>query len=252
VDGRASADEKSVVEKLEHGEVNWTEKTVLATGSGAPNLKLANVAQVRLAAERAAKIDAYRNILETLKGVKVTAKTSGADQLENGQIKTQVEGIIRGCKTVDTRYYSDGGVDVVLKCPLDGGLATVLAPVKSHKEVSTKGDQKYSGLIIDAVGLRAQPALAPKVTADNGTEVYSPEMVNPNNLRLHGAAVYTRSVDDAKQNDRVGATPLVVKATSVGDLPSELKISADDAQKLKDVNLTFLAEARVVIATDGP
>src|SRR5262245_32069859 len=79
VDGRASADEKSVVEKLEHGEVNWTEKTVLATGSGAPNTKLQNVAQVRLAAERAAKIDAYRNILETLKGVKITAKTSGAD-----------------------------------------------------------------------------------------------------------------------------------------------------------------------------
>ena len=252
VNGRASANEKAVVEKLEHGEVNWTEKTVLATGSGAPNLKLSNVAQVRLAAERAAKIDAYRNILETLKGVKITAKTSGADQLENGQIKTQVEGIIRGCKTVDTRYYSDGGVDVVIKCPLDGGLATVLSPVKEHKEVSTKGEQKYSGLIIDAVGLKAQPALSPKVTSDGGQEVYSPEMVNANNLRLHGAAVYTRSVDDAKQNERVGATPLIVKATSVGDLPSEIKISADDASKLKDVNLTFLAEARVVIATDGP
>ena len=252
VDGRASADEKSVVEKLEHGEVNWTEKTVLATGSGAPNLKLNNVAQVRLAAERAAKIDAYRNVLETLKGVKVTAKTSGGDQLENGQIKTQVEGIIRGCKTVDTRYYSDGGVDVVIKCPLDGGLSTVLAPVKEHKDVSTKGEQKYSGLIIDAIGLKAQPALSPRVTADGGQEIYVPEMVNPNNLRLHGAAAYTRSVDDAKQNDRVGANPLIVKATSIGDMPSDIKISAEDAQKLKDQNLTFLAEARVVIATDGP
>jgi hypothetical protein len=251
VEGRASADEKSVVEKLEHGEVNWTEKTVLATGSGAPNLKLSNVAQVRLAAERAAKIDAYRNILETLKGVKVTANTSGAQQLENGQIKTQVEGIIRGCKTVDTRYYSDGGVDVVIRCPLDGGLSTVLAPVKDHKEVNTKGEQKYSGLIIDAVGLKAQPALSPKVVA-NGAEIYAPSMVNPNDLRLHGAAVYTRSIDDAKQNDRVGANPLIVKATGVGDLPSDLKISPDDAQKLKDQNLTFLAEARVVIATDGP
>ena len=250
--GSASANEKAVIEKLEHGEVNWTEKTVLSTGSGAPNLKLSNVAQVRLAAERAAKLDAYRNILETLKGVKITANTSGGDQLANGQIRTQVEGIIRGCKTVDTRYYSDGGVDVVIKCPLDGGLATVLAPIKEHKEVSTKGEQKYSGLIIDAIGLKAQPALAPKVTADNGQEIYSAAMVNPNNLRLHGAAVYTRSIEDAKQNDRVGANPLVLKATSVGDLPSEIKISAEDARKLKDQNLTFLAEARVVIATDGP
>jgi hypothetical protein len=249
--GRASANEKSVVEKLEHGEVNWTEKTVQATGSGAPNLKLANVAQVRLAAERAAKIDAYRNILETLKGVKITAKTSGANQLEDAQIKTQVEGIIKGCKTVDTRYYSDGGVDVVVKCPLDGGLSTVLAPVNEHKEVNTKGEAKYSGLIIDATGLKAQPALAPKVSAD-GAEIYTAAMVNPNDLRLHGAAVYTRSVEDAKQNERVGANPLIVKATAVGDLSSDLKISADDAGKLKDQNLTFLAEARVVIATDGP
>ncbi len=252
VNGAASADEKSVVEKLEHGEVNWTEKTVLATGSGAPNLKLANVAQVRLAAERAAKIDAYRNILETLKGVKVTAHTSGGDQLENNQIKTQVEGIIRGCKTVDTRYYSDGGVDVVLKCALDGGLSTVLAPVKEHKDVNTTGETKYSGLIIDAVGIRAQPALAPKVVTPDGQEVYSRSMVNPNELRLHGAASYTRTLDDAKQNERVGMNPLIVKATGVGDVASDVQISADDAQKLKAQNLTFLAEARVVIATDGP
>lgn len=250
--GPANAgDDKAVIEKLEHGEVDWTAKTIRATGSGAPNLKLSNVAQVRLAAERAAKLDAYRNILETLKGVKITATSLGSEYLSNGQIRTQVEGIIRGCKTVDTRYYSDGGVDVVLQCPMDGGLSTVLAPVKEHKPVKTDGEQKYSGLIIDAVGLKAQPALSPEVTA-GGSAVYSPEMVNPNALRQHGAAVYTRSLEDAKQNERVGSNPLVVKATGIGDVASSLKIAPEDAKKLEGQNLTFLAEARVVIATDGP
>lgn len=250
--GPARADDKqAVVEKLEHGEVNWTHKTIQATGSGAPNLKLPNVAQVRLQAERAAKLDAYRNILETLKGVKITATDLGGDPLANGQIRTQVQGIIRGCRTIDTRYYSDGGVDVVVQCALDGGLSTVLAPVKGHLAVKTDGEAKYSGLIIDAVGLKAPPALAPRVKAGNEA-VYAREMVNPNALRQHGAAAYTRSVDEAKRNKRVGSNPLILKAIGLGDVASDILISPEDAKKLEGQNLTFLAEARVVIATDGP
>src|SRR5689334_16175724 len=130
---QAFADDEPVVEKLQHGEINWTKKTVMATGSGAPDLKQPNVAAVRLNAERAAQLNAYRNVLETLKGVKVTAGVLGEQSLNDVQVKTQVQGIIQGCKTVDTRYYSDGGVDVVIRCPLDGGLTTVLAPVKDKK-----------------------------------------------------------------------------------------------------------------------
>src|SRR5687768_13008406 len=89
----AVAEEEPVVEKLQHGEVNWTKKLVIATGSGAPDLKQPNVAAVRLNAERAALLSAYRNVLETLKGVKVTASASGDQSLADPQIRTQVEGI---------------------------------------------------------------------------------------------------------------------------------------------------------------
>ncbi len=248
----ATAADDPIVEKLEHGEVNWTTKTVVATGSGAPNLKLENVAQVRLNAERAAKVDAYRNVLEALKGVKITAAEPGASALENAQVRAQVQGILRGCKTVDTRYYSDGGVDVVVRCSLDGGLATTLAPVKSYKKVKTEGEAKYSGLIIDAVGTTAKPALQPRVLDDKGQPVYEAAMVGPSVLRQRGAASYARTVDEAKANKLVGKSPLVVKAASLGDVASDIQISADDAQALRDANQTFLAEARVVIVTDGP
>lgn len=248
----ALAAEGPIVEKLEHGEINWTTKSVVATGSGAPDLKLKNVAQVRLNAERAAKVDAYRNVLEALKGVKITAAESGDSALSNPQVRAQVQGILRGCKTVDTRYYSDGGVDVVVKCALDGGLATTLAPVKDRKKVSTTGEATYSGLIIDAIGTSAKPALKPRVLDAEGAPVYEPAMVGPSVLRQHGAASYARSVDEAKQNKRVGKNPLVVKAAMLGDVGSDIQISAEDAKKLREVNQTFLAEARVVIATDGP
>jgi len=249
--GTARAADGPLVEKLEHGQVDWSAKTVLATGSGAPNLKMKNVAQVRLAAERAAQLDAYRKILESLKGVRITATELGSAQLSKVQVNTQVQGLIRGCKTVDTRYYSDGGVDVVLKCGLNGGLATALSPVKARKKVSTEGEAKYSGLIVDATGVGAQPALAPRLLDDAGGEVYAANMVGPNDLRQHGAAGFARSVDQAKKNARVGKHPLVVKAAGVGEANTDITISAEDAAKLKEGNLTFLAEGRVVIATDA-
>ena len=241
-----------IIEKLEHGEINWTDKTVVATGSGAPDLKLKNVAQVRLAAERAAKVDAYRNIVEALKGVKITAEKTGQSALADRQVRTQVEGILRQCKTVDTRYYSDGGVDVVLRCSLDGGLGITLAPSREQKVVKKGGEATYSGLIVDAAGTKLQPALAPRVLDDAGKEIYASSMVGPSFLRRHGAVAFARTVQEAKENARVGKKPLVIRAAALSDVPSEVQISAEDAQKIAGVDQTFLAEARVVIVTDGP
>lgn len=249
----ARSEEEPVIEKLDHGEVNWTKKTVIATGSGAPDLKQPNVAAVRLNAERAAVVNAYRNLLEALKGVKVTASVPSGSRLEDAQVKTEVEGIVRGCKTVDTRYYSDGGVDVVVRCPLDGALSTVLAPVKERKSVPEKGEKRYSGLIVDAVGLKATPALAPRILDESGNEIYVREMVLPATLREIGAATYARSVESGRRDQgRVGANPIVIKASGVGPVSSDLVLSKEEAAKLADQNLSFLSEARVVIALGAP
>lgn len=248
----ARAEEEPVVEKLQHGEVNWTKKTVIATGSGAPDLKLPNVAAVRLNAERAAQVNAYRNVLETLKGVKVSATVTGDQRLGDAEVRTQVQGIVQGCKTVDTRYYADGGVDVVVKCPLDGGLGAVLSKVKEQKVVPDKGEKKYTSLIIDAVGTGLQPALSPRIVDEEGKELYAAEMVTPAALRQGGAAVYTRSVDAAKRESRAGSNPLILKAIGLGGAPTDLIVSKTEAAKLANENLYFLAEGRVVFATDGP
>lgn len=248
----AQGADKPVIEKLQHGEINWTEKTVVATGSGAPDLKLPNVAAIRLNAERAAKLNAYRNILETLKGMRVSADKTGKQALAEGQVRTQVEGIVRGCKVADTRYYSDGGVDVVLQCPLDGGLATSIAPVRDQQTVKSSGEAKFSGLVVDATGLSAKPSLQPRIVDAGGEEIYAVTMVSPNELRKHGAAVFVRSVEAAKQVARVGDKPLVLKAKRLGQAASELVVSKKDVAAMKDASHTFLAEARVVIVTDAP
>ena len=164
-----------------------------------------------------------------------------------------MQGIVSGCKTVDTRYFSDYGVDVVLKCSLDGGLAMVLAQPDGHKPFQTAGDRKFSGLIVDAVGLKAKPALAPRVLEADGSPFYTQEVVKPAFLRKHGPAAYFRSVDGAKKaQSRIGANPMVVRATAVGESMSDVRIKAEDVERLKAENLWFLLEGRVAIATDGP
>lgn len=252
-DGPArAADGDPVVERLQHGEVNWTEKTVMATGSGAPNLKLPNVAAIRLNAERAAELSAYKNILEALKGVRVSAQTLGGDQLGKTQIRAQVEGIVRGCKKVDTRYFSDYGVDVVVKCPLDGALATALSPQTDFKPLEVKGEKTITGLIIDATALALKPTLAPRVVSEDGTEIYSQNVVKPASLQKSGTIAYYSSVDLAKKSDRIGDQPLIVKAVGLAEDSGEIRIAAADAAKIKAANVWFLTEGRVAVATEGP
>ena len=225
---------------------------VVPCRSGAPDLELPNVAAIRIAAERAAKVSAYRDTLEAITGVRITAKQLAGEKLGEVQIKTQVQGIVSGCKTVDTRYFSDYGVDVVLKCRLDGGLATVLAPPSGHKPFQTAGERKYTGLVIDAVGLKAKPALAPRVLQANGTPFYMQEHVKPTYLRKHGAASFFRTVEAAKKSPRVGDNPMVVRAAALGEVASDVRISSEEIERLKAENLWFLLEGRVAIATDGP
>ena len=106
-----------------HGEVLWAKNTIRATGSGAPSLKAANVAVARLGAERAAKLDALRNILEATKGVRVSTGKSVAHALEGNQaLEAKIAGWVKGFRVIDTRYYSDGGVDLVVEVEMDGVL----------------------------------------------------------------------------------------------------------------------------------
>ena len=53
------------------GEIDWNRRVLVGHGQGAPDLNAPSVTVARLGAERAAKLDAYRNALESLKGMEV-------------------------------------------------------------------------------------------------------------------------------------------------------------------------------------
>src|SRR5437867_12181386 len=90
----AIAEEGGVAQSVGHGKIDWSTKTITATGSGAPNLKAANVAVARLEAERAAKLDALRNILEAVKGVRVTSgQSAGARMDAAAEVRSKIAGV---------------------------------------------------------------------------------------------------------------------------------------------------------------
>jgi len=132
-----------VVQKLSHGQVNWTNKVIVVTGSAAPNLKGGVVAaQVRLQTERAAELDAYRKVLEIVKGVKVDSQWTVGDMMQSvPEVKTTVEGIIKGMKRIDTKYYSDGGVDVIVQVDLEGMMASTVAKEVVKKAPAEKKEE---------------------------------------------------------------------------------------------------------------
>lgn len=241
--------------KVEHGQVNWTDKTITATGSGAPDLKAPNVAVARLGAERVAKLDALRNILETLKGVRINSEiTVDNEMVTNSKMRTKVQGVARHFKVLKTKYYSDGGVDLIVQMSLDGQLAsTLLESGSKTADVPRKGNAKHSGLIINTKGLKTMPALAPKVLDESGNVVYSSEVIEKEKLEERGVTSYFKAMDAAKKSKRVGTNPLVIKALKLAQgSKTDVVLSNADTEKLKDPesNLKYLAEGRVILVVD--
>jgi len=241
--------------KVDHGQVNWTDRVIVATGSGAPDLKAPNVAVARLGAERVAKLDALRNIMETLKGVQIDSEITVKNEIiTNSKMRSKVEGVVRRFKVLKTKYYSDGGVDLVVQVSLDGQLAsTLVKPGAKASDLPASGSAKNTGLVIDARGLKLIPALAPKVLDESGEVIYGSEFLDKKSLEENGVVAYFSSIDTAKKNARVASKPLVLKALKLAKgTKTDLVLSNADAEKLRDPasNLKYLAEGKVAIVTD--
>src|SRR5947209_19780590 len=102
------------------GEIDWNRRVLVGHGQGAPDLNAPSVTVARLGAERAAKLDAYRNALESLKGMEVqSGGTVGAMLQNDATLMSRVDGTLKGVKPIKTHYYSDGGVSLDIEVPID-------------------------------------------------------------------------------------------------------------------------------------
>ncbi|MCB0218849.1 MAG: hypothetical protein KDH09_04085 [Chrysiogenetes bacterium] len=116
----------ALVEQTEKGLINWSAGYVEAEGAGAVSEEAPTAVVARLGAQRAAKADAYRNLLETVQGVRVQGETVVENFMTvSDTIHTRVSGIVRGASEVESHF--DGQVATTrLRMPLWGELASAV------------------------------------------------------------------------------------------------------------------------------
>ncbi|MCD6117832.1 LPP20 family lipoprotein [bacterium] len=266
------------------GRVDWSNQVIKCTGIGAPNPNDPVTAQ-RAGALRAAKLDALRNILETVKGITLSSETEVRNaMIVDDNISSRIRGAIRGFRVVDTRYMSTGDVEVDVEVPITGVMSDALLPhdfgggvlmtggqllcpvcgqpwpagkpvpagvelIRTGGNANSNSSAVYTGLIIDARGLNVRPAMAPKLIDPQGNEIYGSKYVSRDYAVDIGMVGYDKDVNSAVKNERVADNPLVVKALDVkGPNKTDLVISEADAKKIHNAasNMNFLQRCKVM------
>lgn len=282
----ASAD---LVQEVGTGRLNWSQGSLTVTGSGAA--ARGNAGQARLMAQRAAISDAYRQLAEAVNGVQVMAETTVKDFVtESDTIRLSVSAVIKGARqTGPTRYLSDGTVEVDVSMPIygNGSLAqavqlgqameqrfsqpyssldrylafhgwNLLPGTSPQTKRPARGlrlaqGQTYTGLIIDASGLAADPAMGPFVVGA-GARLHPNQKIgiDPEKIVQQGPLHYVEDLDKAKEDsERVGDNPLIVRAKAAVGNPVRSNILLDEstAAEVMDINAQahFLEALKVTL-----
>ena len=108
----------------------------------------------------------------------------------------------------------------------------------------------FTGLVVDARNITANPALAPRIVDENDKEVYGAAFASRDFAVQYGMSSYVTDIDKIKGSYRLGERPLIVRGIkTIGPGHSDIVIGNASAVKLRKFSehLAFLRECRVVI-----
>jgi hypothetical protein len=158
---------------------------------------------------------------------------------------------------------TEGTIAVRLQMSLYAGFAQMVLPqsiipidaVKSVKNPSELPGETverviFTGLVVDARNIMANPALAPRIVDENDKEVYGAAFASRDFAVQYGMSGYVTDIDAIKGSYRLGERPLIVKGIkTIGPGHSDIVIGNASAVKLRKFSehLAFLRECRVVI-----
>ncbi|MDH3325316.1 MAG: hypothetical protein OEM38_01205 [Gammaproteobacteria bacterium] len=95
---------------------NISNKTIIASGYGAPPARLLSDGQKRLLALRAAKLDAIRTLAERVSGMHIWGGATISDMaLRSDRVHVQLDTFIRGARMIAMNYMNDGSYEAVME-----------------------------------------------------------------------------------------------------------------------------------------
>jgi len=257
---------QGVVAQLENGSVDYSAQAINSIGIGFVPTNAVNAGQARRMALRIAKQDALRQLIEIVNGVTLTSETTMSGAMVDDVINTKVRGFIRGARQVgQPKYLSDTSVEVEFTVPMTGISDIILPPITvaaapvnntgvggtAAAPTATTGG--VSGLIIDARGLKARPAMAPRILDQNGNAIYGPGKYDRKYAVSNGVAGYSKTLEAAQKDPRVSGNPLVIKGVAIsGTNRTDIIVSNSDVSRIDvaDRNGNVLKDCRVLILLD--
>ena len=257
---------QGVVAQLENGSVDYSAQAINSIGIGFVPTNAVNAGQARRMALRIAKQDALRQLIEIVNGVTLTSETTMSGAMVDDVINTKVRGFIRGARQVgQPKYLSDTSVEVEFTVPMSGisdimlpPLTVAAAPINNTgvggtAAAPTAASGGVSGLIIDARGLKARPAMAPRILDQNGNAIYGPGKYDRKYAVSNGVAGYSKTLEAAQKDPRVTGNPLVIKGVAIsGTNRTDIVVSNSDVSRIDvaDRNGNILKDCRVLILLD--
>ncbi|MEC9437421.1 MAG: hypothetical protein VYA83_03985, partial [Candidatus Neomarinimicrobiota bacterium] len=207
---------QGVVTQLDKGSINYSDQSITAVGIGFVPSNAVNAGMARRMALRIAKQDAMRQLIEIVNGVTLTSETTMSGAMVDDVISTKVQGFIRGARPVgQPKYLSDTSVEMEYSVPMSGISDIVLPPVtvpaatqpaaNNQGATSTANATQaggVTGIIIDARGLKARPAMAPRILDQNGNAIYGPGKYSRKYAVENGVAGYSKTLEAAQQDQR--------------------------------------------------
>ena len=201
---------------------------ITAEGFGFSDANRFSEPQARLMALRAAKIDAQRNLLEVINGVRVTAGTTVKDMmLESDIIGTRVKGMLQGSFETDSSVaFEDGSwvASVKMAVCMDKSDALcrakpTLASITQPSLVGAPAEARYSVSDLPAVAA----AVLEKIDAPQN----APESANAAPIQ---AAATPVPAEDAVANR---ATGLILDARALNYTPMlDVRVRTDSGKEL--------------------
>ncbi len=250
-----------------HADQSLVEGLVQADGFGTVDTsKTKNRVQAKLMAKRAAVVDAQRNLLEMIEGVRITSGTTVKDaQLESDIIGNRIKGLLKGAFILKQNVAEEDGVylaEVTLGICLNtaiqdcGGRPTLAQIIydaipqtsdeNRYKAPADPGAPSATSLIVNLAAFDIEAQFDTRLINRAGKEVYGPGHFNSDTKSdwLH----WVTSMEEARGLAISGASPLILPATRV-DADSKIVLSDEDAERLYATNLNsgnFLEQGKVI------
>ena len=151
----------------------------------------------------------------------------------------------------EARYYTSGLVEITAELDLETWLRPAAYAGASPGDPPQGERSRFTGIVVDARGIDAEGALAPRVLSNDGDVLFAIDRVHEAVARKHTVVQYVSDPADRLAYQRAGDNPLFLRAERASD-GVDLVLTVDDSTRLRTVSRDahLLTEALFVFVLD--